>query len=122
MYPDQRHEAVNKAEAAGNVGLAPRSGSSYPPYPGKHEEALDRKLPVLTQEKALAELHNLITELADRMQAVLLPDPEEGLAKENIATTDAPPTSELNRQLKYNNSQIARAANRIHSIINRLDV
>lgn len=109
MYPENNSTAM--PQLAGN-------GTS--PYPGKHELAKESRLPVSEQEKALAELHGLIDELADRMQAVLLPERDD--PKGALATLAEPSGSMLGMQLKGNNNQIFRASNRVRDLIERLDV
>lgn len=84
------------------------------------EKARGSKLPLVSQEKALAELHETIELLRNRLGAVLTPEPnKEG----SMTATDAaaPMQSPLADTLDTNNSMIRRATLKISNIIDRLE-
>lgn len=93
----------------------------------KEEYATERpartsKLPLIVQEKIVAELTELTYALVDRLESVLTP--EEELSKPDGAmTTDKPPVqSQLASQLDDNNARIRKANIKLSSILERLEV
>lgn len=76
------------------------------------------KLPLSQQDKALAELHDVLGELTSRLKSVLTPGDTERATDQDKA---APSQSPLADQLDSNNAQIRRATNRVNSLIERLE-
>jgi hypothetical protein len=77
------------------------------------------KLPVVHQEKVLAEMHETISMLEDRLQPVLTPTPD---AEESVnMNEDRASQSPLGEQIGVNNASITRASRRLRYIMERLE-
>lgn len=85
------------------------------------EEAVmvGNKLPMVQQEKALAELQETISMLEDRLHTVLTPSVEAEEA--GSTTSERVVQSPLAEHIGSNNSNIAMASRRIRYIIERLE-
>lgn len=79
------------------------------------------KLPLTQQDKMLAELHEVINMLTDRLAPILVPA-EESAMKEPGDRAPEPPKSEMKRRLDDHNSQIRKATHKVNSIIERLEI
>lgn len=83
------------------------------------KESRSSKLPLVGQEKAISELHETISFLTDRLQAVLTPVPEsDGSEPSNVA---APMQSQLADTLDSNNASIRRATMKLSNLIDRVE-
>lgn len=87
----------------------------------KSAEMRSSRLPLSEQEKCLAELHETISVLTDRLKPVLTPSPEvDRNATEDRA--EGPVISPLAAQLEANNGGIRKATRKVANLIERLEV
>lgn len=84
------------------------------------EKARSSKLPLVSQEKALAELHETIESLRNRLGPVLTPEPNSDRASEAVDAA-SPMQSPLADTLDNNNAMIRRATVKLSNIIDRLE-
>lgn len=88
-----------------------------PEYAAK--EARKSRLPLNEQDKAIAELQEVVSMLVDRLQPVLTPIEPTDKASEDRA---APVVSEVASTLNDHTARIRRATNRLGNAIERLEV
>lgn len=95
MYPDEAKAAEYPAERVGS------------------------KLPLSSQEKAVAELHDVIAQLTSRLKPVLTPVPES----DRNATEDkaVPVQSPLAEQMATNTYGIHKGISKIRGLMERLE-
>lgn len=79
------------------------------------------QLPLNEQEKAIAELHETINQLAARLKYVSTPV-SETVAKEGLDGQKEPSISPLARQLQANNRGIRKATDNLHGLMQRLEI
>lgn len=79
------------------------------------------KLPLSHQEKAIAELHETIDQLASMLKPVLTP---VQVTEENVGLADKeiPAVSPLAEQMEANNRGISRASANLRGLMKRLEV
>lgn len=94
-------------------------------YPEKSDEeyatkeARKSRLPLIEQDKVIAELQEAVSVLLDRLQPVLTPtEPVEKMAEDRAV----PIQSEIASTLSDNNSRIRRMSSRLNNAIERLEV
>lgn len=92
------------------------SGGSYADEP----EREGSKLPLSDQEKAIAVLHETISQLESKLSAVLVPANREA-TETNEKISEKGVVSPLNEQLGANNRGIRRASSNIVDLIDRLE-
>jgi hypothetical protein len=94
-------------------------------YPDRDEreyavkEARKSRLPLVDQEKAIAELQDVVNVLLDRLQPVLTPVEPSDKTSEDYAV---PVQSEVAATLSDNNSRIRRITYRVNNALERLEV
>lgn len=76
-------------------------------------------LPLSGQEKAIAELHDMIGQLTLRLKPVLTPLVETD--KPSTVDKDAPLVSPLAEQLHSNNEGIYKASSKLRALMDRLE-
>lgn len=101
------------------------SEEAYKTYGGEYPEVADHprvgsKLPLSPQEKTIAELHDVISQLTDRLKPILTPVPQSDrtMPGEDKAT---PVQSPLAEQLDANNYGIRKASSKIRDLMERLE-
>lgn len=83
------------------------------------KESRKSRLPLIEQDKAIAELQETVNVLIDRLQPVLTPtEPVDKLAEDRAV----PIQSEIASTLSDNNSRIRRMSSRLGNAIERLEV
>lgn len=83
------------------------------------KEARKSRLPLAEQDKAIAELQEIVSMLADRLQPILTPvEPTDKAGEER----SVPVQSEIASTLNDHNSRIRRVASRLGNIYERLEV
>lgn len=92
-------------------------GDDRPEYAVK--ESRKSRLPLAEQDKAIAELQEVVNILCDRLQPVLTPIEPTDKAGEDRGV---PVQSEHAATLMDNNARIRRATNRLSNAIERLEV
>lgn len=86
----------------------------------KSAERVSSRLPISEQEKCIAELHETISILTDRLKPVLTPTPEvDRNATED--RPDGPVFSPLATQLEANNGGIRKATRKLSNLLERLE-
>lgn len=83
------------------------------------KEPRKSRLPIQEQDKAIAELTELVNMLADKLQPILTPVEPSDKAGEDRAV---PVQSELAQTLSDHNARIRRASSRLSNIFERLEV
>jgi uncharacterized coiled-coil protein SlyX len=103
-------------------GEVPESAKYVSEHPGKLVNSglsIGSRLPLSPQEKAIAELHETISQLAGRLKPVLTPVNQ---TTEREPGTEAKETaSPLADQLHANNKGIQRASESLRAIMERLE-
>lgn len=89
-------------------------------YAVKEMERPSSRLPLSTQEKALAELYDTITQLMDDLRPVLTPACET--EPSNSSDKAEPVQSPIADQLDVNNRAIQRATRSLRALMERLEV
>lgn len=79
------------------------------------------RLPLSHQEKAIAELHETINQLAQRLKPVLTPVNEAGGREPSESVEAKDITSPLAEQMNANNRGIRRASDNIKGLMERLE-
>lgn len=85
----------------------------------KAREVRKSRLPLTEQDKAIAELQEIVNMLADRLQPILTPTEPTDKASEDRAV---PVQSEVASTLNDHNARIRRVASRLGNIYERLEV
>ncbi len=84
------------------------------------KESRKSRLPIVEQDKALAELQEAVNVLLDRLQPVLTPS--EPTDKASDGERAIPVQSELASTLGDNNARIYRITRRVNNALERLEV
>ncbi len=87
--------------------------------PERAKEARKSRLPLAEQDKAIAELTELVNMIVDRLQPVLTPIEPTDKAGEDRAV---PVQSEHAQTLADHNSRIRRITSRLSNVYERLEV
>ena len=82
-------------------------------------ERASSQLPLSHQEKAIAELHENISQLSSRLKPVLTPDSPSDNVKEGVEAK--PVQSPLASQLAANNNGISMASRKLRMLMERLE-
>lgn len=82
-------------------------------------EVRKSRLPLAEQDKAISELQEIVSMLADRLQPILTPTEPTDKASEERSV---PVQSEIASTLSDHNSRIRRLASRLGNIYERLEV
>lgn len=83
------------------------------------KEAGGSRLPLSQQEKALAELHETISVLTDRLGSVLTPVSNDAMKEAGDRAT--PSQSPLAEQLDANNMGIRKASTKLSALMERIE-
>lgn len=90
--------------------------------PAEMAEARDSsKLPLPHQEKFLAELHETISQLENRLKPVLTPMLKDGESVK-ADSADKAVASPIANKLHDHNGRIRSATNKLHGLMSRLEV
>lgn len=91
----------------------------YPEEVTKAREVVKSRLPLTEQDKAIAELQEIVNMLADRLQPILTPvEPTDKAGEER----SVPVQSEIASTLNDHNSRIRRVTSGLGNIYERLEV
>lgn len=90
-------------------------------YPAEEPIRVGSHLPLSQQEKAVAELHDVIGRFASRLKPVLTPSPEAAERNASDADKVAPMQSPLAEQMSANNRGVYRATEKLRALMERLE-
>lgn len=79
---------------------------------------IGNKLPISQQDKAVAELHEVISILTDRLNPVLTPVPE---SDHESPDKEVPSQSPVGEQISDNTRKIHRASGKLRTVMERLE-
>lgn len=92
---------------------------AYPEEEYALKEARKSRLPLVEQDKALAELQEVINLLADRLNPIMTPtEPTEKMGEDRAV----PVQSEVANTLSDNNARIYRMTRRVTNMLDRVEV
>lgn len=106
MFTDEAREAFAHAEGLDEPSKLGGIGS---------------RLPLSNQEKAIAELHETINQLASRLKPILTPVHEVDETSVGVGEKEIAAVSPLAEQLEANNRGIHRASSNINGLLKRLE-
>ena len=86
----------------------------------KAKEIRNSKLPLVEQDKCIAEQNEVVSMLLDRLEPALTPQPES--ATKELDDRADPMQSKLASELSENNARIRRNTNRLSNALERLEV
>lgn len=84
------------------------------------KETRKSKLPLIEQDKAIAEQSELVNILVDRLEAVLTPYPDS--PDKDHGDRVSPVQSQMATEISNNNDRIRRNSNKISNLLERLEV
>lgn len=91
----------------------------YPEETKADDNRVGSKLPITSQQKALSELHDVISQLTGRLKPVLTPVPEsDSKPSEDRAMPVQSPLAEL---ISENTEDVRRASRKLRALMERLE-